>query len=125
MIKSKIKTISIVILLLIGYFFLNSIINLSIPCLFHKITDFYCPGCGLTRMIFSIFKLDFYQAFRYNPMLYILLILFLINLIIKLIFKKYYIIFNQKTNTILLIIVIIFGIARNIPAFYYLAPTII
>lgn len=125
MIKSKIKTISIVILLLLGYFFLNRLINLSIPCIFHKVTDFYCPGCGVTRMIFSIFKLNFYQAFRYNPLLYIFLILFLINFIVKIIFKKYYIIFNNKTNIVLLIIVIIFGVVRNIPVFAYLVPTII
>ena len=39
--------------------------NIGIPCIFHELTGFYCPGCGLTRAIASIVKLDFYQAFRY------------------------------------------------------------
>ena len=64
-------------------------------CLFKYLFNFYCAGCGTTRMIKSLIKLDFYQSFRYNPgvfilsiMLFIYLILYLsksVNLIIALI----------------------------------------
>ena len=61
----------IFILLLIVYFFIYKIINIAFVCVFHEITGLYCPGCGLTRMIREIFNLNFYQAFRYNPLLFI------------------------------------------------------
>lgn len=95
-----------------------------IYCPFHKITGLYCPGCGITRMIINITKGNFYQAFRYNPLLFILIpiaILLFINYLSK------YKLINQKTQEkiyiFLIIILIIFGIIRNIPFFSYLKPT--
>ena len=41
----------------------------SIPCVFNLITGYYCPGCGITRMFISIYKLDFYQATVNNILL--------------------------------------------------------
>lgn len=91
-------------------------------------TNFHinCAGCGATRMIESIIKLDFYQAFRYNPLLFCLLIILLIYiiyiLICKLLKKKYYQI-KERDWLILLGIIIIYMILRNIPLFSYLKPT--
>lgn len=45
--------------------------GLGIPCVFHAITKLECPGCGVTRMLISIVKLDFVSAFWYNPFLFI------------------------------------------------------
>ena len=114
---------TIVFVLLVGYYFLNSKFGFGIPCLFHKITDFYCPGCGITRMLFSLLKLDFYQAFRYNPLTFCLLFIYIIYKIISL--TKYKINIDPKIYYFLIIIVIIFGIVRNIPLFEYLKPTYI
>ena len=36
------------------YFFLNQRLSIGIPCLFYQITGFYCPGCGVTRMLFAL-----------------------------------------------------------------------
>lgn len=87
-----------------------------------------CAGCGATRMIESIFKLDFYQAFRYNLLLFCLLIIFIIYgfyiIICKIIKKKYYKMKNRDWLMIL-IFVILFMILRNIPGFEYLKPTLI
>ena len=69
-IKVLLILISVVCLVLI-YNYLNKNIGFEIPCIFHKFTGLYCPGCGITRMIFSIFELNFYQAFRYNPLIFI------------------------------------------------------
>jgi len=95
-------------------------------CPIHSLFHIYCPGCGITRMFLSIFKLDFYQAFRYNPYIFILLVL-------AIIYGLYSIIrftINKKKPHINIKIII--GIAysllaymvlRNIPLFDFLAPT--
>lgn len=120
--KKEMKLILLLISFLIIFLFLNKVFNFAIPCLFHEITNLYCPGCGITRMFLALFKLDFYQAFRYNPLVFILLILsivyFLVKKIGKLNFK-----FPNYIYYYLLFIVIIYGILRNIPLFSFLAPT--
>ena len=50
-------------------------------CIFRKLFNIYCAGCGTTRMIKCILHLRFKKAFMYNPFEFILLILFLIYLI--------------------------------------------
>lgn len=124
--KSK-KIIFITLLLFIIYLYLNKRFSFYIPCIFHKITHLYCPGCGITRMILSILKLNFYQAFRYNPLMFIMIpfimtyeIIYYINWIHD---KNYTI--SKKIWYILLIITIIYTILRNIDSFSYLAPTTI
>ena len=125
--KLSIKLLIYIIIIYLIYTYLYYNYSIKIPCLFHEITNLYCPGCGITRMIISICKLDFYQAFRYNPLLFILMPFFVIYGII------YYInwlnnkktIINKKVWNILLIIIILYMILRNIPYFSFLAPTII
>ena len=93
--------------------------NIGIPCIFFELTNLYCPGCGMTRAIKSLIVFDFYQAIRYNALIIILPILLLFYLINKK---------NKIPNWIyyfLLIIVILYGILRNINIFNFLAPTII
>ena len=55
----------------------------GIPCVFYKGTEYIfkilkinhegikCAGCGLSRMLISIVKLDFVSAFWYNPFLFV------------------------------------------------------
>lgn len=77
-------------------------------------------------MLFSILELNLYQAFRYNPLIFILLILYIIYLILKLFFKfKLDINTKNRLSYILLFTVIIYGIIRNIPFFDYLKPTVV
>lgn len=100
----------------------------GIPCVIHKITGLYCPGCGITRMFISLFKLNIYQAFRYNPLVFILLImcaLYFLADFLKFKISKAHIKLPKSIYIILLITVILFGILRNIPLFSYLAPTIV
>ena len=120
--KKEMKLILLLISFLIIFLFLNKVFNFTIPCLFHEITNLYCPGCGITRMFLALFKLDFYQAFRYNPLVFILLILSIVYFLVKKIGKLNF----KLPNYIyyyLLVIVIIYGILRNIPLFSFLAPT--
>lgn len=123
---SKMKLILILISFLIIYFILSELLDVGIPCLFYEITGYYCPGCGITRLLFSFLKLDFYQAFRYNPLIFILIIITGIYWLVKFILKKFMNISIAIPNYvyyILLVIVIIFGILRNIPMFDFLSPT--
>jgi hypothetical protein len=43
--------------------------GIGIPCLFHLLTGWKCPGCGITRMILALSRLDFPAAFAANPFL--------------------------------------------------------
>ena len=77
-------------------------------------------------MIKSLFHLDFYQAFRYNPLLFILLICGIIYIIINIILyikKKPLIKPSIKILVFILILLIVYMILRNIPLFSYLIPT--
>ncbi|MFT3990256.1 MAG: DUF2752 domain-containing protein [Luteolibacter sp.] len=42
-------------------------------CVFRNTTGLLCPGCGMTRATYSTLHGQFYQAFRYNPLGFILL----------------------------------------------------
>ena len=95
-------------------------------CLFKYLFNFYCAGCGTTRMIKSLIKLDLYQSFRYNPGVFILsimLFIYLILLIYNYIFKGIVIFPNTKILIVIIIILFIYMILRNIPYFNYLVPT--
>ena len=118
-----------ILLSLIICIFIFLINNIKIPCVVNSIFGIYCPGCGITRMFISIVKLDFYQAFRYNPMVFLLLPFFIFYGILEvraIIYKKDNILNNTKFKfiwIILIVIVILFGILRNIEMFNFLAPT--
>lgn len=99
--------------------------KIAIACVFYGITGLYCPGCGITRSILSLIEGDIYQAFRYNPIIFIDIPIIIITSIIDFIFKE-----NKKvkkvTNIIyimLLVLTLVFGVLRNIPYFSFLAPT--
>ena len=118
----------IMILILLLFFVLGKVFTIYIPCLFHLITGLYCPGCGVTRMIYALASFDFYQAFRYNMLLFILFpffIFFVLNYFYATyknkepLFKKV----PQFIWYILIVILILWGILRNI--FPYFAPTVI
>lgn len=125
MIKKNIKELSVylmIILFIIILYFMDLLF-----CPIHKLTGLYCPGCGITRMIISIFKLEFYEAFRYNPYVFIIfpfLVIYELFYIIKLITGKETFIHKIPKIIwyILLILAILFGILRNIPGFEYLLP---
>ena len=126
--------ILIILLILTIILILYSVLfhfGIVIPCVFHELTGLYCPGCGVTRMIFSLLKLDFYQAFRYNILVF-LFIPFILVCVIDFIIKKLnnksdylYQNIDDKVWIILLIITLLFGVVRNIPIFDYLIPTMV
>ena len=117
--KRKLIILIIIVLLGILYLVIGNIIHIYIPCLFHKITGLFCPGCGLTRMMFSILKLDLKSAFQYNQLLFVLspFMLFLcINYIYSWITNKKSVLKKIPNYVwyIIIIVLLIYTILRNI-----------
>ena len=126
--KKRLLKIFIFILVLISYLIIGKKFNIYLRCPIHEIFHVYCPGCGLTRMLLSMLKLDFYQAFRYNPVVCIMTP-FIILLYIEKVYSEYK---NKKSIVkkipnwvwyIILVLMLIYGVLRNIIP--YLAPTVI
>ena len=113
---------------LITYKFLSDKYGFGIPCPIHKITKFYCPGCGITRCIFALLEGNIKRAFRYNQLVFCLLpfiVFYIIYHMYLYITDKKDQIFTKIPNIVyifLLIITIGFGIIRNIPYFTFLRP---
>ena len=121
----KIRDIIVLIVIFLLYAVLIISFDIGIPCVFYEITGLYCPGCGITRLCLSLFEGDIYQAFRYNPIIFINLPILFILFVLNIFFKKNK---NIKKITDVIIIflatiTIIFGVIRNIPIFSFLAPT--
>ena len=110
------------------YILLIKYTEFSIPCIVHKLTGFYCPGCGITRMFLYLFELDFKSAFLSNQLVFILLPLLFIYFVLEIryiITNKQNVMNDKKFNIVwlfLVIITIIYGILRNLKAFDFLAP---
>ena len=117
-----IKVIKINLILLsifIGYYLLNKYTGIYIPCLFKEITNLDCPGCGITRCLFSLLKLNIKDAYNYNQLVTILIIPFIVTYI----YYNYCYILNRenklkniinKISIYLLVIIILFGVYRNL-----------
>ena len=105
--------------------FVLVLIDKPMPCMFHKLTNLYCPGCGVTRMVIALLKLNFVEAFCYNQILFCLLVLAIIYNFYKIIYfllKKRWIHLPDFIFYVIIFVLIIYGILRNIPEFYFLAP---
>lgn len=120
---------SILVMLIIGmiYWIWCETTHIGIPCLFHKLTGLYCPGCGVTRMCLSMMRLDFNSAFYNNPALFMMLP---IGGVVALKWTIRYIRYGEKHFTkreeslfvMMIIVLILFGILRNIECFEKLRP---
>ena len=40
--------------------------GIALPCMFHEITGFLCPGCGNSRAALALLRLDLRAAFGHN-----------------------------------------------------------
>ena len=119
--KSK---INILIGLIMGfiYYLIVRLTGITIPCLLFDITGLYCPGCGITRAAMALSRLEFYQSFRYNSMLFIVPPILLIEWYLK---NKGRTKASSYILIILTVIVLCYGVLRNFDMFYFLRPTVI
>lgn len=98
-------------------------------CLFHSLTGFYCPGCGSQRALHSLLHLNFSQVVGYN-FLFIPAALFIVYHYLHRLINQWLgwnlpnLFYKNNTPWVILVIVVIFWIARNIPAYPFniLAP---
>ena len=104
--------------------------NIPLVCVFYETTGLYCPGCGAGRACYSILHGRFLEAFCYNPLMMILLPLIGMYIAARMvdwivtggnhIDRK----INVKFLTWVLVIVVVYGVVRNLPVFPFtlLAP---
>lgn len=78
-----------------------------LPCPLYSTTGLYCPGCGMSRAVHALMHLDLLGAFGYNPLVFFLIPVVIISVTSK---RK----FDKRVSMMLLILIIGFGIVRNI-----------
>lgn len=61
---------------------------LRIGCVFQRFFGIPCPGCGMTRALLAVLRLDLKAAFFYHPMFWSIPILYLYFLSDNGIFKR-------------------------------------
>ena len=111
---------TLLFLFFIAYYYFSKFIGIGIPCMFHLLTGYLCPGCGTTRLLFSLLELKIYDAFCYNRLVFIYLpfvIAYYIYFVYIYIFDKRDKIICKVPNVIwyiLIFITIAFGFIRNI-----------
>ena len=93
-----------------------------IPCVFHLLTGLYCPGCGAGRACFALLHGELGEAFSYNPLM-VILIPFLCLYAAARGFDWAVTGGNHVDGKIsvkllvaILVLILIYGIVRNIPA---------
>lgn len=101
----------------------------GVPCLFHAVTGLYGPGCGMTRGVNALLHLQFYQALRYNALLYPVG-LFLFTQFLRLVYywargRRPGAKTTDRVAIGLIVLALLYGVARNLPMFSFLAPTIV
>jgi hypothetical protein len=95
-------------------------------CLFHALTGWYCPGCGGTRAAYQLLHGHLRRALHDNA-LFVLLLAALAIGGARLVVRKMR---NQpvtfqvpaKALWALLVLVVVFTVLRNLPAFPFLSP---
>jgi len=116
--KKRLVTYLCVLAVGVVYFIWLKLTGIGIPCIFHELTGWSCPGCGVTTLIMSIAAGRPDLARAANPFLFYtwpLILGFLIWNEVKVIKGKTY--KADKIINILLIFYIIaliaFGVLRN------------
>lgn len=126
-IRKVIRALSLIVLSGMGYLIVWTKLHISIPCIFYEITGFYCPGCGVSRMCLFLSRAEFYKAFWSNPLVFVLTPVLFFEICRE---TVHYIRGSRPKKTKaetcfwigILIIVLLYGIVRNLPQFAVLAP---
>ena len=101
---------------------------LGLQCPFYRLTGLYCPGCGSGRAIYALLHGHPAASFRCQPLLYLLGVpagLILAHEYLRLVFPRLKlrpVSIPQWLAVGVAILIFAFWIARNIPAFSFLAP---
>ena len=115
--KQALKNILILAAVVAAYMLLRQLTGFYIPCFFHSITGFQCPGCGSTRMLAALMRLDFAAAYSYNPFLFVSLPFLAFECIYEFCFTHDNKTFARINNVILGLYcaaALVFGVMRNL-----------
>ena len=102
--------------------------NFYPPCIFHKYTGLHCPGCGATRAIYYLLHGRLRDACACNVLLVVALLPMLLVMAVGKLLEQHGVlklpVMPAWTIWLLLTVIVLFGIARNLPwhPFCLLAP---
>lgn len=117
--KSKLEKTGLALVIIVFYYQWLVHFHIGIPCLFHEITGWLCPGCGITHMYLYMLHFDFKFAFYCNSFIFIIqpfIYYFILKLYICWLTDKK-VIFHKFENIIIYCFIILAGlffIYRNI-----------
>lgn len=75
--KRELKKLIIILLVGFCYYLFVRFMGFGLVCMFNAVTGLVfpgglmCPGCGITRMVMAIIRLDFYTAIKSNSFLFV------------------------------------------------------
>lgn len=106
-------------------YFVDPTSKRAIPCAFHEVTGWYCPGCGSTRAAHALVHGHLLQAIGYNPLAAIVLPIVAIRAILTMVRPRQ----TKKMLPaawvyVIFALVMAYWIGRNIPVYPFtlLAP---
>ncbi len=90
-------------------------------CPVYTITGYQCPGCGSQRAFYNLFQGNYMTAFRYNPLMFILIpyiifgiyVEYIANLSSKRILRLRSIFYGKWAVLILAVVIIAYTMIRN------------
>jgi hypothetical protein len=94
-------------------------------CLFHDLTGWYCPGCGLTRALHALVHFDPWRALAMNPLLVLSLPLLALMALQGATQRSLLPAFVARIafdGRWWIGALLVFGVVRNLPGFEWLAP---
>ncbi len=119
-INNVLKANLVLLLILLGYYFINKYTGFYVPCIIYEITGFKCPGCGITHLVFDLLNFKIVDAFNDNPLVFIyspFIISYYIYMIYLYIYDKKDKVLVKIPNYvwgIIIAITIIYGVVRNL-----------
>ena len=120
-ILDDIKSARWAIILIIAYFaFLKNYLYTICPVVL--LSGYPCPGCGMTRAMFKVLRLDFAGAWEMHPFIYPIGILFLLFCISRYFLNGKYMKYVKVFMIIIAVGMIVFYIYRMITLFPDVTP---
>lgn len=110
------------------YLILVLLTPIRIPCMLKLVTGLSCPGCGISRFFVELAHLRILSALRQNLAVAVLLPIWGVIGVIEFWFNPRALGKGSRLADVLtwgsVVVLVIFGILRNIPGFEFLLPTV-
>ena len=125
--RSRVLHLVIPVLLGIAYYIFVRLTGVGLKCIFHEVTGFYCPGCGITHFFLDLAGMRFSELPGDN-LAFLILAPAWIAFFIFCAFRKpdgkkwhqtrFFLVLSISS----IVLFAVFGIVRNIPALGFLRP---